>query len=65
LLDIADIYTIADELAALGVKEYYIQKYRPIPSDTTTSDSDCDKFFKDEKLLAYLRSKFAIFDVRK
>ena len=65
LLDIADIYKIADELAALGVKEYYIQKYRPIPSDTTTTESDCDKFFRDEALLAYLRSKFAIFDVRK
>lgn len=65
LLNIADIYAIADELAAPGVKEYYIQKYRPIPSDTTTTDSECEKFFKDEALLAYLRSKFAIFDVRK
>ncbi len=65
LLDIADIYTIADELSALGVKEYYIQKYRPIPSDTTTQESDCDKFFKDEALLSYLRSKFAVFAARK
>ena len=65
LLNIADIYKIADELSALGVKEYYIQKYRPIESDTTTQESDCAKFFKDTDLIAYLRSKFKIFDVRK
>ena len=65
LLNIADIYTIADELSTLGVKEYYIQKYRPIPSDITTSESDCEKFFKDEKLLTYLRSEFTTFDARK
>ena len=65
LLEIADIYKIADELSARGVKEYYIQKYRPIPSDTTTQESDCNKFFNDTDLIAYLRSKFAIFDVRK
>ncbi len=65
LLKIADIYKIADELSALGVKECYIQKYRPIPSDTTTQESDCGKFFNDAALLEYLHSKFAIFDVRK
>ena len=65
ILSVEDIYKIADELADLGVKEYYIQKYRPIESDKTTQDSDCEKFFKDEKLLAYLKDKFAVFDVRK
>lgn len=65
ILDIEDIYQIADTLSALGVKEYYIQKYRPIPSDKTTQESDCEKFFKDEKLIAYLKNKFAIFDMRK
>ena len=65
LLDIADIYLIADQLSAMGVKEYYLQKYRPIPEDTTTSDSDCEKFFHDKKLLEYLKTKFAIFDIRK
>ena len=65
ILSVEDIYKIADELSSLGVKEYYIQKYRPIDSDKTTQDSDCEKFFKDEKLISYLKTKFAIFDVRK
>ncbi|MBR2137148.1 MAG: anaerobic ribonucleoside-triphosphate reductase activating protein [Alphaproteobacteria bacterium] len=65
ILRIEDIYTIADELSALGVKEYYIQKYRPVESDTQTSEADCEQFFNDEKLLQYLRQKFAVFDVRK
>lgn len=65
ILDIDDIYQIADVLAELGVTEYHIQKYRPIPSDTATQESDCEKFFKDDKLTAYLRSKFKIFDARK
>ena len=65
ILDIADIYNIADELSALGVKEYYLQKYRPIPEDKTTQEADCDKFFNDADLLNYLKNKFKIFDVRK
>lgn len=64
ILSIDDIYQITDDLSALGVKEYYIQKYRPIPEDKTTQAADCDKFFKDEKLLNYLKSKFETFDVR-
>lgn len=65
ILQVADIYQIADELAALGVKEYYLQKYRPIESDKTTTEADCEKFFKDEKLLQYLQQKFPVFAVRK
>ncbi|MEE6207086.1 MAG: anaerobic ribonucleoside-triphosphate reductase activating protein [Alphaproteobacteria bacterium] len=65
ILDCEDLYQIADTLAFLGVKEYYIQKYRPIPSDTATPESECEKFFKDENLIAYLRNKFTIFDIRK
>lgn len=65
ILDIDDIYNIADELAFLGVKEYYLQKYRPIPTDKTTQDSDCEKFFADEKLQAYLKQKFAVYEARK
>jgi len=64
-LEIDDIYKIADTLSDLGVKEYHIQKYRPVPSDTATQESECEKFFKDDKLAAYLKSKFAIFDMRK
>lgn len=65
LLDIKDIYAIADELADLGVQEYYLQKYRPIVSDKTTQDSDCEKFFQDAALQTYLQQKFAVYAARK
>lgn len=65
LLDIKDIYTIADELIELGVKEYYLQKYRPIVSDKITQDSDCEKFFQDVALQTYLEQKFAVYAARK
>ena len=64
VLSVDDIYTIADELKAKGVKEYYLQRYRQVEGDNTP-DSECDKFFEDEKLLNYLKSNFEIFDVRK
>lgn len=65
LLTVDDIQTISEELAALGIKEYYLQQYRPIPSDKTTTEADCEKFFRDEKLLSVLKSKFKKFDVRR
>ncbi len=64
ILSVEDIYTIADELKAKGVKEYYLQKYRQVEGDDTP-DSECDKFFEDKKLLEYLQSTFEIFDIRK
>jgi pyruvate formate lyase activating enzyme len=64
ILNPEDIYKIADTLSALGVKEYYIQKYRPIESDKTTTDSDCEKFFTPE-IEAYLKQKFAVYGLRK
>lgn len=65
ILDIGDIYQIADTLAGLGVKEYYLQKYRPIPTDKTTMESDCDKFFNHADLQSYLQQKFAVYAARK
>lgn len=65
ILSVGDIYTIGRELQARGVKSYFLQKYRPVPSDTVTQESDCDKFFTDEALLAFLRENFAEFDLRK
>lgn len=65
ILQIADIYEIADELSSSGVQEYYLQKYRPVPSDKTTTDADCEKFFNDTGLKEYLKSRFAVFDMRK
>jgi len=64
-LSVNDIYQIADSLKAMGVKEYYLQKYRPIPSDKTTTESQCSALVEDEKLNEYLRSCFSVFDVRK
>ena len=63
-LEIEDIYNIGKELSRLGVKEYYLQKYRPIPSDTESTDADCEKFFHDEALQKYLKETFPIFDNR-
>lgn len=65
ILNIADIYSIADELSAFGVKEYYLQKYRPVASDKTTTDADCEKFFNAAGLAECLKSKFEVFDMRK
>ena len=65
ILQIADIYTIADQLAARGVTKYFLQKYRPVESDKTTTDADCEQFFLDSDLLNALRSKFTVFDIRK
>ncbi len=64
ILNIDDIYTIADFLHQKGVKEYYLQRYRQVEGDKTP-DSLCDSFFADEKLLAHLKNLFTTFDIRK
>lgn len=64
ILSIEDIYKIADSLKALGVKEYYLQRYRQVEGDVTP-DSECDKFFEDENLLNCLKNSFETFDIRK
>lgn len=65
ILSIADVAQIGRELSDLGVKKYFLQKYRPIESDKTTSDADCEQFFLNKDLLDNLKSKFDIFDIRK
>ena len=64
LLHIEDIYAIARDLKAKGVKEYHLQKYRPIPSDKVSMEADCDKFFRDNALHDFLKSSFEVFDLR-
>lgn len=64
ILSIEDIYKISDDLKALGVREYYLQRYRQVDGDTTP-DSECDKFFEDVALAEYLKNSFEIFDFRK
>ena len=65
LLSVADIFAIAEKLASLGVKKYFLQKYRPIPADTKTTDADCEAVISDKSLLTYLQNTFADFDVRR
>lgn len=64
LLDIKDIYTIANTLKGKGVKEYHLQRYRPVPTDSVTTDNDCNQFFQDTALHDFLKSTFKIFDLR-
>lgn len=64
-LSVEDIYEIAQSLKKMGVKEYYLQKYRPIPDDKSTSEGQCLALVEDEDLLKYLRESFDVFDVRK
>ena len=65
MLSKEDIYQIAETLQKAGVKKYYIQKYRPIPTDKTTSDSMCAELVEDAELNAYLKKSFEVFEVRK
>lgn len=65
LLSVEDIHAMAAALKAKGVKKYFLQKYRPIPSDTETKEEQCDVFFQDEALLAKLKTDFEEFDIRK
>ena len=64
LLSIEDIYTIAKQLKEKGIKNYHLQKYRPIPSDKESTEDMCNKFFRDKDLLAHLKETFEVFDTR-
>ncbi len=65
MLSKEDIYLIAETLQKAGVKKYFIQKYRPVPTDKSTTDSMCADLVEDEKLRAYLKKSFEVFEVRK
>ena len=64
-LDIEDLYKIADTLKGLGVKEYYLQKYRKVESDVNASEEKSLSLVENEKLNQYLSDYFEVFDVRK
>ena len=64
-LNIDDLFEIGAFLKNKGVKEYYLQKYRPIEDDKTTSDSACESLISDEKLLSFLSGAFEKFEVRR
>jgi len=64
-LSVKDIYEIADTLKGMGVKEYYLQKYRRIPSDTDTNEGQCLALIENDELNEYLKNTFEVFDVRR
>lgn len=64
-LSVDDIYTIANKLKEMGVKEYYLQKYRIVESDLENTEDRCLALVENEELNAYLKENFEIFDVRK
>lgn len=63
-LEIEDVRKAADYLINKGVKEFHLQKYRPIEGDET-SDDECEKFFRDENLIKYLEKNFKTFSIRR
>lgn len=65
LLACADLRQMAEALHTRGVRKYFLQKYRPVPSDTQTTDSDCENLLSDRQLLEYLQAHFEEFEVRK
>ena len=65
LLTVTDLFELGTFLKEMGVKEYYLQKYRPIESDKTTSDMDCESLINDEKLISFLTESFEKFDIRR
>ena len=64
ILSVEDIREIGNTLKQLGVKNYYLQKYRPIESDKITTDSDCDDLISNPQMLEELKSNFKNFEVR-
>jgi hypothetical protein len=59
------LYEIADTLKGLGVKEYYLQKYRKVESDIDASETKSLALVENEQLNEYLKNCFEVFDVRK
>ena len=60
-----DIYAMAQTLKEKGVKEYYLQKYRPIPTDKDTTEEECLALIENKDLLDFLQKSFVKFAVRK
>ena len=60
-----DLLNIAHELKKIGVKKYFLQKYRPVESDNISTDNMCEDLISNDKLLSYLKQNFIDFEVRK
>jgi pyruvate formate lyase activating enzyme len=64
-LTVDDLSKISKELKSIGVKKYYLQKYRPIASDNVSTDSMCEELVSNTELLSWLKENFTDFEVRK
>ena len=64
-LTVDDLSKISKELKSIGVKKYYLQKYRPITSDNVSTDSMCEELVSNTELLSWLKENFIDFEVRK
>ncbi len=64
-LNIEDLFEIGHFLKQMNVKEYYLQKYRPVEGDTITTDSACEELISDDRLLSFLSQSFEKFDIRR
>ena len=64
-LNIDDLFELGTFLKNKGVKKYYLQKYRPIESDKSTTDTACESLISDEKLISFLSQSFKKFEVRR
>ena len=65
LLSLDDLFELGKFLKNAGIKEYYLQKYRPTDEDKSTTDAKAEALVSDENLIRFLRSSFEIFDVRR
>lgn len=60
-----DIERLTDDLAALGVRTYAMQKYRTFDKDSNPpDDSAINAFFEDEPWLEKIKAKFPVFLTR-
>ena len=64
-LNIDDLWAAAKDLKEKGVKKYFLQKYRPIESDKTTSEAQCEALVANQELLDWCKNNFEQFEVRK
>ena len=60
-----DIKEALKVLKDKGVKKYFLQKYRQVSSDKTSTDKACENLVSNTSLLKYLQDNFVDFAVRK
>ncbi len=64
ILNIDDIHQIADDLKKLGVKKYFLQQYRPVERDITSTEESRNQFAKNIELQNKLQSYFLDYEFR-